>query len=183
MYKMTLLVSSSLETPLLSDMERTKRWAALRMLEPSRITWRLKKSEVFTGYFAYFCKLSFFQFPFLKISLSRQALAIVIILFIINSCVFSSAFAQEVPKVIKELSRIANISEEQAEKNVINVFAAIESELKAGRSVTVRKFGRFYIAEARKKHDKGLNKEEGSKKRYPRFASSDSLRRAVNIKY
>lgn len=76
-----------------------------------------------------------------------------------------------------------SIPREIATKQIQNVFAAIGAELEAGREVRVRNFGRFFV----KARDSriGRNPRTGKKikipaRRYPRFSSSDKLKRAVS---
>lgn len=85
--------------------------------------------------------------------------------------------------LVQTVAAQAGISEDEAREQVKLVFSGIESELKAGREVSVRKFGRFYL----KKRDArtGRNPKTGEKiqipaKKYPRFTSSDVLKNAVN---
>ncbi|MCB0359354.1 MAG: HU family DNA-binding protein [Bdellovibrionales bacterium] len=72
----------------------------------------------------------------------------------------------------------------QANAAVDAVFESIAAELEAGRSVTIRGFGKFYTAsrDARTMRSPRDGKEiHVPKKRYPRFKSSDVLKERMNL--
>ena len=82
-----------------------------------------------------------------------------------------------------ELAKQSGITQEQAKKQVKDVFLALRSELEKGNEVTVRNFGKFYLSERQAR--KGRNPGTGQAvdipaKRYPKFRSSDNLKKALN---
>lgn len=83
----------------------------------------------------------------------------------------------------KRLASELKVSESDADKQVDAVIEAIKSELVAGNEVVIRNFGRFYI-QARDARE-GRNPKTGEKlqipaRKYPKFASADGLKKAVN---
>ena len=87
--------------------------------------------------------------------------------------------------LVEALAKQASLSNEQAKTQVDQVFAALESELVAGREVSIRNFGSFSLNE-REAHA-GRNPKTGATlqipaKRYPKFSASDSLKDQVNGK-
>ncbi len=97
-------------------------------------------------------------------------------------CFSGVAFASP-ENLVQTLSKTASVSDQDATKQIQNVFAAVEAELKAGRDVTIRNFGRFYLQEREAR--KGRNPKTGAEiaipaKSYPRFTSSDKLKDVVN---
>lgn len=77
------------------------------------------------------------------------------------------------------------MSAEEAEAQIRLVFSAIADELRKGNSVTIRGFGRFYTytRQARSiRLPKRGKRVRVPKKRYPRFTSSETLKREVNAK-
>ena len=110
----------------------------------------------------------------------------------LSSCLILSAFgllvmgnsANAAPEnVSKRIASEQKISEQDADKQVDTVISAIRSELVAGNEVTIRNFGRFYL-QARDARE-GRNPKTGEKiqipaKKYPKFASADGLKKAVN---
>lgn len=85
--------------------------------------------------------------------------------------------------VNKRIAAEQKISEQDADKQVDAVINAIRAELVAGNEVTIRNFGRFYL-QARDARE-GRNPKTGEKiqipaKKYPKFASADGLKKAVN---
>ena len=87
--------------------------------------------------------------------------------------------------LVDTLAKQASISSEQAKTEVDRVFAALESELTAGREVSIRNFGSFSLSE-REAHT-GRNPKTGAAlqipaKRYPKFSPADSLKDRVNEK-
>jgi DNA-binding protein HU-beta len=95
----------------------------------------------------------------------------------------ASAFAANANDVVARMAEQGKISEDQAKENLNMVFAAITEELKEGQPVTVRNFGRFYTKDRAERM--GRNPRTGEQiqipaKTYPRFSSSDSLKKAMN---
>jgi len=81
------------------------------------------------------------------------------------------------------VSKSGGVSDAEAGEHVKLVFAAISSELAAGREVSIRNFGKFYI-QARDARS-GVNPKSGEKiqipaKKYPKFRSSNNLKAALN---
>ena len=94
-----------------------------------------------------------------------------------------SAHAAGVEGVVETLGKNSSVSEYVAKEQIQRVFTAIEEELKAGREVTIRNFGRFYVRERAAR--KGRNPKTGvaieiPAKKYPRFASAAYLKETVN---
>ena len=115
----------------------------------------------------------------------KKILSHALVLCLYASIFAPTAFAEGAASLVQNLAEQSGISEAQARTQVNEVFSAIQGELKAGRNVTIRKFGRFYLQE-REAHT-GRNPATGEAiqipaKRYPRFRSSDSLKSALNTK-
>ena len=83
------------------------------------------------------------------------------------------------------LVRNAHLPEAQADEQAERVFSAIRTELKSGRAVEIKNFGRFYVSE-RKTQAKaatapGKNrKPQQAAKKYPRFTSANALKAELN---
>jgi len=95
----------------------------------------------------------------------------------------SAAHAGSIEGVVSNFQKATNVSKEQSNAYVKAVFTAIEDELQAGKDVTVRNFGRFYVKELAAR--KGRNPRTGEAiqipaRKYPRFSSSDNLKSAMN---
>ena len=91
--------------------------------------------------------------------------------------------ADEAPALPLVVSKQAKISSEQANEYVRQVFGAIESELKAGRTVAVAKFGRFSVLprKAVEKKDPQTGKTSVVPgKKLPHFNSDEQLRLTLN---
>jgi nucleoid DNA-binding protein len=95
----------------------------------------------------------------------------------------SPAYAASSASLNESLATRSNTSPEAAAATVAEVFEAIEAELLAGREVSIRSFGTFYL----QKRDArtGRNPKTGEPieipaKRYPRFRSSDLLKDSMN---
>ena len=85
--------------------------------------------------------------------------------------------------VAQRIALQTNIPKEKAEEQVEAVFTAIQAELKAGKEVPIRSFGKFYVSE-RKEHA-GRNPKTGAPlqipaKKYPKFNSAEGLKRSIN---
>lgn len=81
------------------------------------------------------------------------------------------------------LAKQHGISASQAEAQVDAVFQAVETELKSGHDVVIRKFGKFYLQQRQARQAR--NPKSGQKvdvpaKKYPRFSAAENLRQAVN---
>lgn len=81
------------------------------------------------------------------------------------------------------LAEKQSISQDDAKQQVAAVFTSLAEELSAGKDITVRRFGKFYVQhrDARK----GRNPKTGAEiqipaKRYPKFSSSDVLKAQLN---
>lgn len=99
--------------------------------------------------------------------------------------VVSPAALAATPTSLNEVvAREANIPEEQASAEVERVFDGISAALREGQEVRVRSFGTFYVQsrEARKGRNPRTGEEiEIPAKKYPRFRSSDVLKRNLNL--
>ena len=87
--------------------------------------------------------------------------------------------------LVEALSSSQGVSMEQAREQVQSVFGVLSSELASGREVGIRNFGRFYLQDRAARS--GRNPKTGEKiaipaKRYPKFSSSDTLKKMVNAK-
>jgi DNA-binding protein HU-beta len=91
--------------------------------------------------------------------------------------------ADENSGIYERIAEQSGIAKPVAKQQVETVFEAIKEELKEGRSVTVRTFGRFYAQKraARKGRNPATGQEiEIPSKRYPKFSSSDSFKKYLN---
>lgn len=95
----------------------------------------------------------------------------------------ASSWAESRDELVLRVAKQGNISEDQARSEINRVFSAIEAELKDGRNVTIKNFGRFSLSnrEARK----GRNPRTGAvidipAKKYPRFLSADGFKQRMN---
>lgn len=103
------------------------------------------------------------------------------VLFVALFLALGNSFASETLNA--ELAKQSGISEAQAKKQVKEVFLALSTELQRGNEVAVRNFGKFYLSE--RKARKGRNPGTGEAvdipaKRYPKFRSSENLKKALN---
>lgn len=78
------------------------------------------------------------------------------------------------------VSKLGGMDQQQAKRAIDGVFAALQQELQAGRDVTIKDFGRFYVASSTSK--KAAAAGQAVQKRSPRFSPSAELRKVVNIK-
>ncbi len=95
----------------------------------------------------------------------------------------TSVKAQSADNLVKALSMESKISNEQAEQQIQSVFNLIAAELKAGRDVSIKRFGKFHI-QHRAAHQ-ARNPRTGASvqvpaKRYARFSSSEILKTSLN---
>ena len=95
----------------------------------------------------------------------------------------TTASAASVEGLVSTLSQQSGLTQDQAREQVGGVFTALSAELQAGREVTVKNFGKFYLQEREAR--KGRNPRTGEelqipKKKYPKFSSSDTLKKMVN---
>ena len=92
--------------------------------------------------------------------------------------------AAESPRgFVTAYAKAASVSEDLAQQQVSALFGALTDELKAGREVSVRNFGKFSVKQREAR--KGRNPKTGAAldipaKRYPRFTASDSLKNGLN---
>ena len=117
----------------------------------------------------------------MKMHKNSLKISTIIFLFL---CVSSSAFAAP-NDFVKAYAAQAKLNEQQAESQIRSVFAAIENELKAGRAVTIEKFGRFHVVLKNPSQSKKAGATEAKPaiaKKYPRFSSADALKISVNQK-
>ena len=96
-----------------------------------------------------------------------------------------SAFAASTNPAVVQYAKEAGIPQDQAQKNFEMVFAAIKSELQAGRDVKITNFGHFTVLE-RKAHQ-ARNPKTGAAiavpdRKYPHFVSSDTFKDTFNGK-
>ena len=85
--------------------------------------------------------------------------------------------------LVKRLAADTKVSEGDAGKQIDAVTEAIKAELQAGNEVTIRNFGRFYVQSRNARE--GRNPKTGEKlqipaKKYPKFASADGFKKAMN---
>ena len=97
-------------------------------------------------------------------------------------CASTAAAASKNP-LVANIAKQASISEADAVRAIDQVMSGIKEELKAGRDVTIKNFGRFYVSE-RDAHE-GRNPRTGQKiqieaRNYPRFVSSDGFKAEMN---
>ena len=100
--------------------------------------------------------------------------------FLLNS---GFAFGASDNGLVTQLAKDAKISEEQAQIQVDSVFAALRSELLAGRDVTIKSFGRFAVQERAARTGRNPRTGEAIEigaRRYPHFTSSDKLKDSFN---
>ena len=79
--------------------------------------------------------------------------------------------------LVETLSEENDLPREEARAQISQVFSAIANELESGRSVTIRRFGKFYLKESRSKRSRGSN---GNAKIVPDFTPSPVLRRQID---
>lgn len=87
--------------------------------------------------------------------------------------------------LIKAVSAQTKLSPEQAEQQIQSVFSAIESELKAGREVSIRRFGKFHVQQRAARQAR--NPKTGAPvqvpaRNYARFNASELLKSHLNEK-
>lgn len=117
------------------------------------------------------------------------------LLSLIMGLVVGSASAEQIysaSDLAAALSKQQNISEAQANAEIERVFTAIRGELKAGRPIMVKNFGRFYTTESLVRSRKGKNPAElaknaaavpvksEAKRRYARFSAAEMLKLELN---
>lgn len=81
------------------------------------------------------------------------------------------------------LSAKTGVKADAAQAQIAAVFDAMQTELKSGRDVTVRNFGKFYLQSRDARV--GRNPKTGEQiqipaRKYPRFRSAEGLKSAVN---
>lgn len=97
------------------------------------------------------------------------------------------AHAEETPQVnlVSELQLKHQISQHEAAEQVERVFSLIREDLKKGKTIEVRNFGKFgvRVAKVRQKKAAGFQGPllEAGKKRYPQFSAAPSLREDLNL--
>lgn len=113
----------------------------------------------------------------------KKQLKLLSTLFVANMLFVQLSLAASNSPLVTRIAEEQGIEQEAAQKQVETVFNAIKSELKAGNPVMIRTFGKFHLQarEARK----GRNPRTGETidipaKKYPRFSSSDSLKKEMN---
>lgn len=99
------------------------------------------------------------------------------------SLIPSLTFAASGEGLVEKLRSSSNISAEEAKTQIDNVFNALEAELTEGRQVGIRGFGTFHVTERLAR--KGRNPKTGEAidipaRKYPRFRSSDVLKKNIN---
>lgn len=96
---------------------------------------------------------------------------------------FTGSAVAEAPPLVVQVARQANISEAAAREQIERVVNAIKEELRGGRDVTIRNFGRFYVQERDARTGRNPRTGEAIEipaKRYPRFSSSESFKDDLN---
>ncbi len=106
-----------------------------------------------------------------------------ILCFGLSAACSETALAERLDNLTKAVAKQGSISEEQAWQNISLVFKALESELRAGREVSIKRFGRFWIQDRAGRP--GRNPKTGAAlqipaKKYPKFTSSDVLKESLN---
>ena len=81
--------------------------------------------------------------------------------------------------LVTAVAQQSGLSQDEARKQVDTVFAGIKAELLAGRPITVRNFGRFYVSELGPREVR--NPRTGQKmqieaRKYPKFTSADTFK-------
>jgi DNA-binding protein HU-beta len=94
-----------------------------------------------------------------------------------------SAYAERTDNLVRALAKQSSIADQQAEEQIHAVFSAVQEELRAGREVNIRKFGRFWVQDRNARQ--GRNPKTGAPvqipaKKYPKFSSSDVLKTSLN---
>ncbi len=105
------------------------------------------------------------------------------LLLLLTSFMTANVYAASSKSIVDRIAKEHEVSREEASKRVNQVFSAISKELQSGREVGIRGFGTFWLQEREARE--GRNPKSGKKmqipaKRYPKFRSSDSLKKAVN---
>lgn len=117
--------------------------------------------------------------------MTKQILSTLLAFCIISAAASAQANAERVDSLAQTVAKQAGISEEQAEQTVKTVFSALEAELAAGREVSIRRFGRFWIQQRNARQAR--NPKTGAPvqvppRRYAKFTSSDLLTDTLNSK-
>ena len=91
--------------------------------------------------------------------------------------------AEEPLALVEAVATQSGVSQDAAKSQIELVFQAVAEELRAGRSVTIRRFGKFYVQDRQPR--KARNPRTGESinvpaKRYPRFTSSEVLKEKLN---
>lgn len=93
------------------------------------------------------------------------------------------SYAESLDDLATRMSTNLNISKAAAEKQIEMVFDEIAKELKSGKEVEVKNFGKFYVqnrnAYTRKNPNSGATIQIPAK-RYLRFTPDDELKKAIN---
>lgn len=92
-------------------------------------------------------------------------------------------FADNTQAVLAEYQRLTGASPDAARTQFHAAIQAIKGEMRAGRTVTISKFGRFHVQVRQPR--KARNPRTGAiieipERRYPRFASADSFKEEMN---
>ena len=100
---------------------------------------------------------------------------------LVSSSWVSKAWANSDANLVAAVSASTGASKEQARVQVDAVINGIKAELLAGRPMTIRNFGKFYVTEMAPREVR--NPRTGEKKmiearRYPKFSSAESLKLA-----
>lgn len=101
----------------------------------------------------------------------------------IKLLVISNVFAATESPLVVELAKQSQTTNEMARKQIEQVVLALKSELLAGRDVTLKNFGRFYVSELgprEVRNPKTGDKLQIGARKYPRFTSSDNFKAAFN---
>jgi DNA-binding protein HU-beta len=106
----------------------------------------------------------------------------IVICFILLCGFVNSALASN-ETLVARLAEKQGITQSEAQSQLQSVFVALAEELEAGRDVTIRNFGKFYLQHRDARE--GRNPKTGEKldipaKSYPRFRSSDTLKNNIN---
>lgn len=95
----------------------------------------------------------------------------------------SNVYAANDTPLVAEVSKQSGSSTEVARKQVDLVFDSLKKELEAGREVTIKNFGRFYVQELGPREGRNPKTKEKLKidaRRYAHFVTSDNFKSQLN---
>ena len=106
-----------------------------------------------------------------------------ILVLLITILTANTAAAEQHSRFFAAYAKQAGVSHDVAKSQILGMFGLLAEELKAGRSVTIKRFGRFYVHERDPRtvrHRKTGKLTNVPAKKYPRFSSSQVLKEKVN---